>query len=245
MGTAMPSLVALGLAAMRGEARNLLAGLMRWRVRARWYAFALAGPPLIMVASTMLHVALGGAWPDYPEAGRWPLVAINFVAVLFLGGPLGEELGWRGYTLPRLYPTLGVTGAGILIGVIWAAWHLPLFLLPSSPQAHLPVLWFFLQAVALSMILSLLWQRTGRSLLLPVLLHASMNSFAGPLRILPQQADGLRPYVLTVCLTWALALLLAATGRQTGRRAASARPHLQGSFASRPLQAPAAACRRG
>jgi hypothetical protein len=95
-------LAALGLSAWRGVARELLEGLLRWRVHAGWYAFALLGPPILMLVAMAIHVALGGAWPDYPAASRWPLFAIYFVAVLLVGGPLGEELGWRGYALPRL-----------------------------------------------------------------------------------------------------------------------------------------------
>jgi hypothetical protein len=71
-----------------------------------------------------------------------------------------------------------------------------------------PFLWFALQAVALSIILAVAWQLTGRSLLLPVLLHASVNAFAVPLRVLPEDVASTRPYILTVALTWGCALIL-------------------------------------
>ena len=208
LGTAVPSLAALGLSAWRGVARELLEGLLRWRVHAGWYAFALLGPPILMLVAMAIHVALGGAWPDYPAASRWPLFAINFVAVLLVGGPLGEELGWRGYALPRLSARVGLPCAGALLGIVWAAWHIPLFLLPFSAQAGVPFLWFALQAVSLSIILAVAWQLTGRSLLLPVLLHASVNAFAVPLRVLPEDVASTRPYILTVALTWGCALIL-------------------------------------
>ncbi len=208
LGTAVPSLVALGLSARRADAGKLLFGLFRWRVHPSWYALALIGPPALMITSTAIHVALGGAWPDYPATDRWPLFTINFVAVLIVGGPLGEELGWRGYALPRMKAQTAPASAGAALGVIWAAWHIPLFLLPFSPQAGVPFIWFGLQAVALSIVLALVWQRTGRSLLLPLLLHTSVNSFAGPLRMIPGETGSLRPYILSVVLTWALALLL-------------------------------------
>ena len=100
LGTAVPSLVALGLSARRADAGKLLSGLFRWRVHPSWYAVALIGPPTVMITSTAIHVALGGAWPDYPATERWPLFTINFVAVLIIGGPLGEELGWRAMRFP-------------------------------------------------------------------------------------------------------------------------------------------------
>jgi hypothetical protein len=206
LGTAVPSFVALGLATWRGRGRELLSRLIAWRVNAGWYALASIGPPILMLAATAIHVALGGDWPDYPPPERWSLFPINFVAVLMLGGPLGEELGWRGYALPMMTARIGLARAGTLIGLAWAAWHLPLFLLPSSPQAGLPLIWFGLQAVALSLVLAVVWQGTGGNLLLPVLLHASVNAFSGPLRVLPADAGSTQPYILTVLLTWACAI---------------------------------------
>jgi membrane protease YdiL (CAAX protease family) len=218
LGTAVPSLVALGLSLRCGAGRELLVGLVKWRVHVRWYVLALAGPPILMLTATAIHVWLGGEWPNYPEAGRWPLFVLNFFAVLVLGGPLGEELGWRGFALPRMQPRFGFVGASALLGIVWAVWHIPLFLTAVSPQAQLPFIWFGLQAVALSLVFSVVWQRTGRSLLLPVLLHASVNAFAGPLRILPAEAGSVRPYVLTVVLTWCLALALTRTREVKPRR---------------------------
>jgi membrane protease YdiL (CAAX protease family) len=207
-GTAVPSIVALGLSMRHRLGGELLAGLVRWRVNVGWYLLAVCGPPVLMVAATAIHVALGGASPDYPEAERWPLFAINFLAVLIVGGPLGEELGWRGYALPRASARFGLSWAGALLGLAWAAWHMPLFLMTGTPQAELPFIWFALQAVALSLVLAVVWHGTAGSLLLPVLLHTSVNAFAGPLRILPGEAGSARPYMITVVLTCASALIL-------------------------------------
>ncbi len=213
LGTAAPSAVALILAARHGRAMELLGELARWNVHPGWYAFVLLGPPAAMLAAMGLHVLLGGTAPAYPEASRWPLIGVNFVAVLLIGGPLGEELGWRGFALPHLEPSLGLAGAGLAIGAVWALWHAPLFFLPGAPQAELPFGWFAVQAVALSLVLSLVYWESGRSLLLPVLLHASVNTFAGPLRILPSSTGSARPFALTVVLVAVAAALMLALRR--------------------------------
>ncbi len=214
VGTAVPSTVALLMAACEGTARPLLAGLTRWRVHPVWYAIAILSPPSVMLAAMGGHVLLGGEAPSYPTPSRWPLVAINFVGVVLLGGPLGEELGWRGLALPVLRSRLRLLAAALVLGVIWAAWHLPLFVLPGSPQSELPLGGFALQTVALSLILALVYEGSGRSLLLPVLLHASVNAFSGPLRILPAATGSERPFILTVLLAWVAAGFLAALRRR-------------------------------
>ncbi|TSA79942.1 CPBP family intramembrane metalloprotease [Deinococcus detaillensis] len=215
LGTAVPSFVALALAARSGGAA-LLCGLTRWRLPARWYAAVLLIPATLILTAVGLDVLLGGTAPSFPSPGRWPLVAVNFLAVLLIGGPLGEELGWRGYALPRLDLKLNSTAAAVLLGLVWAAWHLPLFLLPGTPQAQLPLVWFVLQTVAFSVLLAWVYRRTGGSLLLVVLLHGVVNTLAGPLRVLPTTEGTLRPYILITLLTVAAALLVSWQG-QSGR----------------------------
>ena len=217
LGTAVPSLMALVLAARSADAPALLRGLTHWRLPARWYAAALLVPAVLMLTAVGLDVLLGGTPPAFPAPGRWPLVAVNFLAVLLIGGPLGEELGWRGFALPRLEGRFGLMAAAVLLGLIWAAWHLPLFLLPGTPQSQLPFGWFVVQTVAFSVVLAWVYRRTGGSLLLVVLMHGAVNTLAGPLRVFPGADGSLRPYVLTTLLTVGAALLL--SWRSAARRA--------------------------
>ncbi len=215
LGTAIPSAVALILASVQGSTGPLLGSLVAWRVHPAWYAVALLGPPVVMLIAMGIHVLLGGEHPAYPPAARWPLVIVNFAIVLLLGGPLGEEIGWRGYALPVLRDTHGLLPASLVLGIAWAGWHLPLFLLPGTPQADLPLPWFALQAVALGVLLALVYEGTGGSLLLPMLLHASVNTFSGPLRILPADGGSTRPFVITAILAWAAAGLVWAVTRRS------------------------------
>jgi membrane protease YdiL (CAAX protease family) len=99
---------------------------------------------------------------------------------LFTGG-LDEELRWRGYALPRLQQRYGALAASLLLGVIWAGWHLPNWFLPDSNQAATSFPIFVVGAVALSIILAWLYNSTGGSLLLVILAHTIFDvAITGP-----------------------------------------------------------------
>ncbi len=108
-----------------------------------------------------------------------------FVAVAFGGGPLGEEIGWRGFALPRLQLRYGALLATLLLGVLWACWHLPEFLTPSQgggPGVGLAAFYqqfpiFLLMVIALSIIFTWVFNNTLGSLFLVILLHTSFDTF--------------------------------------------------------------------
>jgi hypothetical protein len=222
LGTFAPSVAAVLVAARKGGAgaRSLLGQLLRWRVGPGWYAVALFGPAALMLVAIGLHVALGGAVPDFPEPSRWPLVAVNLVLVLLVGGPLGEELGWRGFALPRLQARHGALRASVVLGVVWALWHLPLFAVPGAPQGQVPFLLFVAQAVALSVFFAWAYNGSAGSLPIVLLLHASVNTWAGALRILPEATGSLLPWILATALACLVAVaLVLAYGSSTLSRA--------------------------
>lgn len=114
--------------------RRLLARLVLWRVGVRWYVVVLIGVPVIMLLGTMVYAV---SLPDVAALGGvsyLPSYVLTFVLVLVLGGPLFEEPGWRGFALPRMQRSLGPLLASIVLGVLWALWHLPEFLVPSGPH---------------------------------------------------------------------------------------------------------------
>lgn len=158
------------------------------------------------------HILLGGAAPDYPPFdARWLLVPVNFFLVLLIGGPLGEEFGWRGLVLPALETRFRPFGASIILGLIWTAWHLPLFFISASAQYGLPFGWFALLTLALCLLLTWVYHGSGDSLLLVMLLHAAVNTWSGPLRISPEAAGSVSSFALVVLLTWVVALLVVAS----------------------------------
>ncbi len=179
LGIFAPGFVALALTAYdEGSAGvwRLLARIGRWQVGAGWYLFAIGYLAATKLLAALIHRMVVGAWPTF---GDTPLL-------LMLGGILvstwvqaGEEVGWRGYALPRLATHLGLGGASLVLGVIWALWHLPLFFLPGSGSDGQSFPIYLLHVTTLSVAMSWLYWKTEGSLLLVMLMHASVNNTTG------------------------------------------------------------------
>ena len=103
VGAFGPSLAAILLAALdggRSGVRELLRGLLRWRVRLQWYLVASLLPAVISLSAAGLYVLLGGAAPRFSSPVSWYLLPPYFLAVLLFVGPLQEEISWRGTPCP-------------------------------------------------------------------------------------------------------------------------------------------------
>ncbi|MDQ6710024.1 MAG: CPBP family intramembrane metalloprotease [Candidatus Dormibacteraeota bacterium] len=214
-----PLFAALAMMARNSGPRGipaLLGHILRWRVSVRWYVAALVLPAAFRFAVLGMHVANHGTVPGIGDLGHWLALPLTFVFVLLLGGPLGEELGWRGFMQPRLQTAMGMLPASVVIGVASALWHLPLFLIPSTAQSHLPLVLFVIRTVALSIILGWLWNRSNRSLLVILLFHASLNTWPNTVFILEEQG-ALGPYLTTTILYVGWACLLWIFGQLSDR----------------------------
>jgi membrane protease YdiL (CAAX protease family) len=167
----------------RTGVRRLLGRFVLWRVGIKWYLFALLGVPLIMVLGTMVYSmdlpnlgALGG--PSYLLS-----YLATFALVIVLGGPLFEEPGWRGFALPRMERLHGPLLASLILGVLWALWHLPEFLVPSWAASSggggvLGITLFTLTALTFTIVITWVFNNTRASLLLAILVHASIDTFS-------------------------------------------------------------------
>jgi len=126
----------------RARIRSLLRRIVRWRVAPVWYGVTLLGPLALTLGSMALHVALGGQPPSLGALiGALPMVLIMCVYMMIFVA-LGEEVGWRGYALPALQARYSALLSSVILGMMWAFWHLPLFLNPDTFYSNLPfVLW--------------------------------------------------------------------------------------------------------
>jgi membrane protease YdiL (CAAX protease family) len=172
----VPSVVAIGLTAMvfgRGALRKLLGRLLIWRVNPLWYLGVVLGPVALVAGMVGLNTLLGG--PALSLGMPLVSVAIFFAFSIFPGSALGEEIGWRGYVLPRLQSRMSALSAALLIAPIWGLWHLPLWL--DGAPGHTPLIYagFVVSVFALSILLTWVYNSTGGSLLLVVLAHATFN----------------------------------------------------------------------
>lgn len=178
IGAFGPSLVAVALAARSGgraAVQVLLGRLLMWRVKIRWYVFALGYMAAVKLIVAVVYRVSRGHWPHLGEHSAGTIVVL-IVVVGVIGGPLGEEIGWRGYVLPRLTQRLGLAPASLALGLGWSLWHLPLFVLSvGGDQVGQSFPTYLLQVTALSVAIAWLMARTGGSLLLAVLFHSAIN----------------------------------------------------------------------
>ena len=179
LGTIAPSLVAIALVARdSGSAgvQALLRRLLKWRVGARWYVLAIGFMLALKLAAAVTHRAVTGDWPAF---GMTPWFEI--AAAIVIGAPLqaGEEIGWRGYALPRLAASFGLGRASLLLGVVVGGWHLPLFLIQGLGNYGQSFPMFVLGSTALSVAIAWLYANTRGSLLLAMLMHSAANQTVG------------------------------------------------------------------
>lgn len=206
LGGLGPSAAAVAVVALRqgrSGLRRWLARCLAWRVGWLRMVLALVLPACVMGWAAWLHLALGGTLPDSPARGHLMLVALNFVLVLGVGGPLGEEFGWRGYALPAMQARWGWRTASLALGIAWAAWHLPLFYGGDTVQSHLPLGLFAASIVAASVVFAWLYNQTPGSVLPVLLLHTAINAWPLLIPVLPTP-DGKHPQPLQ----WLVATLV-------------------------------------
>jgi membrane protease YdiL (CAAX protease family) len=205
-----PSLAAFAIVLIRDGRAGLGRWVQRcmvWRPRIGWYLLALLATPLVMLAALGLHVALGGAVPPSPAIGQPGLIVPTFALILMIGGPLGEEFGWRGYMLPALAGRFGWRAASLIVGVVWGLWHAPLFVIPGAPQALMPPLLFLAGTVGMSVAFARMAVNTGFSVLPAIVLHWSINAFAWAIPVTPQ-GETLQPYLVVIGLLTLVAAVL-------------------------------------
>jgi membrane protease YdiL (CAAX protease family) len=172
----VPSVLGIVLTATvfgRGALRKLLGRLLIWRVNPLWYLLLVLGPAALVAGVVPLNALMGGPALSLgmPLLGIAVFLAFHIVP----GSALGEEIGWRGYVLPRLQSRMSALSAALIIGPIWALWHLPLWL--TGEPGRTPTLYagFVVSVIALSVILTWVYNSTRGSLLMVVLLHATYN----------------------------------------------------------------------
>ena len=167
-----PAAAAIMTAAMCGrtERAELRDRVTAWRARAYWYLLALLLPlPISALRSGIEHL-LGAPGPLQLQ----PISALSMIVFVLVAG---EEIGWRGFAMPRLTERVGWIHASLTIGVLWAFWHLPLFFMAGMPQYGTPFLPYVGYTIGLSVILGALTLSTSGSVIIATLFHGAVNTF--------------------------------------------------------------------
>ena len=209
-----PSIAAVVLATVlgRAERQSLLAGFSLSRLSVRWTAVALVLPPAMSATAIAVSVAAFGAPGPVLSFTLAGVVLAEFVRVLFLGGPVGEELGWRGFALPRLQQHRTALDASIVLGLVWGLWHLPMYFVLGTGQSEIlragasqtfAVGGFLGWTIGLSVLLTWLYNQTAGSLIVVMLFHAAVNLAV----FLPAAVgSGGAATLLNVIITWLVAI---------------------------------------
>jgi membrane protease YdiL (CAAX protease family) len=188
--------VARGRAGLAAYARRFL----HWKAHPGWYAAVLLGIPASMLAARAIVLAGGGTLDPWPAAGWTTLLGVALLELVRDPGPV-EEVGWRGFALPLLQRRMSAAAASAVLGVVWGVWHLPAFFVQGAPQDGYPFVGFVVGSVAVSLLMTAVYNGTRGSIPLAFLFHYATND---PLAI-GKQAVAL-PWLAIVALLGALAL---------------------------------------
>jgi uncharacterized protein len=172
-GPLIAAVIVALLAGGRHELWALLRQLGRWRVHPLWYVIALLGPFVLAGLTAALAVAAGAPVRGTGDYTNWRAITFFFLSTVIIVG-LFEEVGWRGFALPRLQLRLNAIWAALVLGVLWALWHLPELI--SDPTGQRPPVQFLLWALALSVIFSWLYNSTSGSLPIVIICHAAIDT---------------------------------------------------------------------
>ena len=213
LGAFGPMVAAVAITAQEGGRaglRSLFSRIIRWRVAPIWYAVAILGPLMLTLGAIALHVVFGGRPPDISAMiGGLPTVLVLSLYMLVQVG-IGEEVGWRGYALPRLQTGYSALVSSVILGVLWALWHLPLFFNPATSYSNTPFWVYVVFLLPLPIVYTWIFNSTGGSVLMVMILHAVMNASTGPLwRAIPEGATAVsntNVYLLQAAPLWVAAI---------------------------------------
>ncbi len=172
---------------------SFLRRLTLWRAPRSWWIFLLVGIPAVVYVAAAIKWTIRDPFAFSP----WYMVLPALAQALFLG-PI-EEFGWRGVALPLLQRKLAPFWAGLILGLIWAAWHIPAFLMSGTPQSAWSFGPYFAGVVAICIILTPLFNASRGSLLIAALFHLQMMN---PIWPDAQPWDNLFFIAVAVLVVW-------------------------------------------
>jgi len=193
----------------------------------RWYLFTLLALPTLLLLGYLVMPGAIAAFQAIPAAAFLQSYQLSFLVNFTVGGPLGEEPGWRGFALPRLQRGYGPLVGTLILGVLWGLWHLPLFILiPGFDGAGndfvgilFPFLALVIEATASAVIFTWVFNNVRGSLFLMVLLHATFNTATSAIPTLfPTFPSSFLLPLMPILVAVAALLLMVTRGRLSYQR---------------------------
>jgi membrane protease YdiL (CAAX protease family) len=163
-----PAFAALIVSSIQGARRQTVG---HRRANPAWILVALSVPAMLHLPATIVDVLLGG----HPQQWFYPPARPENIAALVVF-PIGEELGWRGFAYPRLADRLGPVVGSLILGSVWGIWHLAMMVTPEGALPGLGTVAYFVVQLALySVVMAWILERTNRSLLVAIAMHAGAH----------------------------------------------------------------------
>ena len=181
-GPSIAGVITIALVAGKEGLRDLVKRALRWRVGLKWWLIALFLPCLLTMIALGVNLLLGAALPPFTFIKtQWYLLPVFFIITL-VGGPLGEEFGWRGFALPELQKKWSPWLASVLLGLIWGLWHLPQFFNTAAVHYELGLArfpFYVLAEIGLAILMTWVYNKTSGSLLVGGLIYHNADNFWG------------------------------------------------------------------
>ncbi|MFX1485017.1 MAG: CPBP family intramembrane glutamic endopeptidase [Promethearchaeota archaeon] len=182
-GPLLSALIVTWLRGGKESLREILGRMSRWRIRPVWLIVALFSVWVFYIASGFIMMFMGQPWPDLSIFGQ----VMYLPYLTFLGSwalwiftyGIGEETGWRGYLLPHLQTRYGALVSSLIVSVIWAGWHAPMFLYDENLIALGPIgtVFWTIGLVFGSVLLTWLYNNAEGSILMTAIWHGTFNTF--------------------------------------------------------------------
>jgi uncharacterized protein len=227
-GPAVAAFVMTAIVAGRRGCAELLRKMLLWRVGIIWYVFVFIGIPVIQVLGTIVVPGtLASLQHLSPIPALLHYMPFFIYPALIVGGPLGEEPGWRGFALPRLQARYGPLAGTFILAPLWTLWHWPIWatLWPEAHFSFLPnLVLYFLFIASWTVMMTWIFNNTRGSVLMAILAHASVDAFPNailgvlfPVTVVVSAAGIYRGYYgLVVGLAITALLLIAFTRGRLG-----------------------------
>jgi len=216
LSSSLAAIILVVIEGRKGGLRELLSRFLIWRVGVQWWAIALFFAVLLSVVALYLFSLLGE--PPVDWSGLPPLYTVIPMFILYtIAAGIGEEFGWRGFLLPRLQTRHNALVSSLIIGAMWAIWHIPQYFIQGTFQHNLQsqdglfpaVLAFSLFVIVSSIWFTWIFNNTRGSVLLAAVMHGASNTWGGYFDVYRGFFGGILTFVVVSLLVTIVIVLVA------------------------------------